>query len=117
MSVDLQELLKWDDGLFRFHRNPEQLRKCLFLLAEKLGIVEYLSVSESQWDAFFKRIQDLMHPNPYHNFTHVCDVTQVSQYVSLILENLKTSACALALQLEGRQIVLIFESACLYCCL
>ena len=92
MSVDLQELFKWDDGLFRYHRNPEQLRKCLFLMAEKLGIVEYLAVSESQWDAFFKRVQDLMHPNPYHNFTHSCDVTQVSRYVTDFLENFSARA-------------------------
>ena len=103
MSVDMQELFKWDDGLFRFHNNPEQLRKCLFLMAEKLGIVEYLSVSKSHWDAFFKRVQDLMHPNPYHNFTHICDVAQVGQNVSM-----KTVVCVRACIWNGSEIVTYF---------
>jgi hypothetical protein len=75
--VELDDLLSWDEGLHILHEQPELLRRALFLMADTLGLPKYLRVSEVQWDGFFRRVESLMRGNPYHNFTHVCDVAQV----------------------------------------
>jgi hypothetical protein len=81
-TVELDELLSWDEGLHVLHEQPEPLRRALFLMADALGLPKYLQVPATQWDAFFRRVESLMRSNPYHNFTHVCDVAQVRRGVS-----------------------------------
>eukprot|EP00591_Stephanopyxis_turris_P011808 CAMPEP_0195510844 /NCGR_PEP_ID=MMETSP0794_2-20130614/3371_1 /TAXON_ID=515487 /ORGANISM="Stephanopyxis turris, Strain CCMP 815" /LENGTH=371 /DNA_ID=CAMNT_0040638347 /DNA_START=251 /DNA_END=1366 /DNA_ORIENTATION=+ len=45
-------------------------------MVDDLGLPKFLDVPRATWDAMFRKIESLMHQNPYHNFTHICDVSQ-----------------------------------------
>jgi len=39
------------------------------------------SITARIWAEFMTRVKDLMHPNPYHNFQHICDVAQTTSAI------------------------------------
>jgi hypothetical protein len=45
-------------------------------MALDLGLVTHLKITETKCVTFFHRVEALMQAQPYHNFTHICDVTQ-----------------------------------------
>ena len=65
-SVDESELIPMTLRLLVMHD-----------LAGKFGITSQL------WLNFMNKIKSLMHPNPYHNFQHICDVAQTTSVILL----------------------------------
>jgi len=77
-ALDVESLKVWDHGLYGLHKQNDQLRSALLTMVDDLGLPKFLDVPRATWDAMFRKIESLMHQNPYHNFTHICDVSQVS---------------------------------------
>jgi hypothetical protein len=77
VDVSAMDLRRWDLGMYQLHEQDGKLRQALTLMALDLGLPAFLQVSENKLRTLFQRVEGLMHARPYHNFTHICDVTQV----------------------------------------
>lgn len=57
-------------------KSKEQMIALLLKLCKSVGVHKLVKKSDKELTCFFQEIAERMPPNPYHNLTHITDVTQ-----------------------------------------
>ena len=64
-------------------RTPDELKSMVLAMAGRLGVDTLLQRSTDDLRAYLDDVAANMRRNPYHNFAHICDVTQFVSFVIL----------------------------------
>eukprot|EP01112_Ceratiomyxa_fruticulosa_P016098 TRINITY_DN482_c0_g1_i1.p1 TRINITY_DN482_c0_g1~~TRINITY_DN482_c0_g1_i1.p1 ORF type:complete len:634 (+),score=133.81 TRINITY_DN482_c0_g1_i1:993-2894(+) len=66
---------QWDFDANQY--SSQELQALYFYMLDKLGLIKKFKIPTSNLILFLRRVSDMYHMNPYHNFRHAIDISQV----------------------------------------
>lgn len=84
----------WDP----FSLDANELLESLNCMAGEFSIAEKLNISGDKLNNFFLEVEKNMPNNPYHNFTHICDVTQ---FVMMLVKSTRAEGVLTPLEIAA----------------